>query len=66
MREREKLFYIKYSCICKYRFVVLLTGYIGDRIGRRKMIRILTIMLFIIPFFIQILLQTIQMDINIK
>ncbi|CAF0867627.1 unnamed protein product [Rotaria sordida] len=47
-------------------FVALLTGYIGDKVGRRKMIRILTIMLFAVPFFTQILLQTISMNIDMK
>ncbi|CAF0772476.1 unnamed protein product [Rotaria sp. Silwood1] len=47
-------------------FVVLLTGYIGDKVGRRKMIRILTVMLFTIPCFTQVLIQTIPMSIDIK
>ncbi|CAF2873480.1 unnamed protein product [Rotaria sp. Silwood2] len=47
-------------------FVVLLTGYISDKVGRQKMIRILTIMLFMIPFITQILLQTILENVNIK
>jgi MFS family permease len=57
---------IKYSYLIKYRFMVLLTGYIGDRIGRRKMVRILTIMLFLIPCFTQIFLQFVPMSINTK
>ncbi|CAF0880367.1 unnamed protein product [Adineta steineri] len=47
-------------------FVVLLSGYICDKIGRRKMIRILTIILFIVPCFTQIILQTVEMNINTK
>jgi MFS family permease len=46
--------------------VVLLTGYIGDRVGRRKMVRILTTMLFLVPCLTQILLQFIPMGVNIK
>lgn len=46
--------------------MVLFSGYLGDKIGRRKMIQILTILLFIIPFSTQIFLQTIQMNIDTK
>ncbi|CAF0992428.1 unnamed protein product [Adineta ricciae] len=47
-------------------FVVLLSGYICDRIGRQKMIRILTLFLFIIPFLIQLILSSFHMNINTK
>jgi MFS family permease len=61
-KREEKLFII----IINSRFVVLLSGYFGDKIGRRKMIRILTVILFVIPLATQILLQTIDMNIDIK
>ncbi|UJR37146.1 hypothetical protein I4U23_029856 [Adineta vaga] len=47
-------------------FVVLLSGYISDKVGRQKMIRILTLILFIIPLSTLLLLQNVHMDINTK
>lgn len=47
-------------------FVVLLSGYIGDRIGRRKIIRILTVILYVIPLATQILLQSFTLNNDAK
>ncbi|CAF1322385.1 unnamed protein product [Rotaria sordida] len=47
-------------------FAVLVTGSIADKIGRRKMIQILTIGLFSITVLTQALLQFVKMNINSK
>ncbi|CAF1001300.1 unnamed protein product, partial [Rotaria sordida] len=47
-------------------FVVLVTGTMSDKVGRRKMIQILTILLFLVPLLTEILLQTITMSVNAK
>ncbi len=48
------------------RCAALITGPIGDKIGRKKVIQILTIGVFLIPVLIQSLLQFISMSINTK
>ena len=47
-------------------FVILITGSISDRIGRRRMIQILTIGLFIIAIITQSLLQFLDLSIQTK
>jgi MFS family permease len=48
------------------RFSILVTGPLADKIGRRKMIQILTIELFTITVLTQVLLQFINMGIKAK
>lgn len=67
--EREwilSIYFQETKFIVAFRFLVLLTGYIGDRVGRRKMIQILTSSVFIIPLITQIFLQWVSMNDNIK
>ena len=58
------------SCIWSFMFlrsfVMLLTGMIGDIIGRRKMIQILTIVLYVVCFVTQILMETVTMSVQMK
>ncbi|UJR17937.1 hypothetical protein I4U23_004836 [Adineta vaga] len=44
----------------------LISGPLADKIGRRKMIQIITIIIFVISLIIQMCLQLIRMTINIK
>ncbi|CAF2085853.1 unnamed protein product [Rotaria magnacalcarata] len=44
----------------------IISGIVSDKIGRRKVIQVLTIAIFIIPVIIQLLLQVVPMSMNMK
>ena len=54
------------NCFLFNRFSILITGPGADRIGRRKMIQILTIGLVVVTVLTQVLLQFVRMNITAK
>jgi MFS family permease len=48
------------------RISILIVGPLGDRIGRKRVIQVLIIGIFVITSFTQLLLQFVRMSVNAK
>lgn len=68
--ERNSSFHFKTKTIrianISFRFTVLVTGPLSDRIGRKRLLQILSLTLYIVSAITQLILQFVSMNANTK
>ena len=67
--ERKDFLYIYLSfknLFQSFRFTVLVTGPLSDRIGRKRLLQILSLILYIVSAITQLFLQFVSMSANTK
>lgn len=65
-KTTHRNYWNKILYFCFDRCFVLITGSISDRIGRRRMIQLLTVGLFILTLVTQLLMQFVDMNFETK